>query len=212
MMKKTLLMLAALVLALTSGANDAYPPEIAKWTEADLAAQRTRTVKLMRDFQTAVKAGAGKFVIPPGDYRFDEQPTRNFFLQDVRDLEIDASGATFWVDGRRRIDLVSMRRCRNVKLSNLTVDYYPLGHSQGRVTKLDPAAKSLEIELAPGFPEPVLPLWLERPGQVKAIFFDERPPGCCRPGWTGSPDSNRWGAAGTGPKSATTARSSIPAS
>lgn len=71
MMKKTLLMLAALVLALTSGANDAYPPEIAKWTEADLAAQRTRTVKLMRDFQTAVKAGAGKFVIPPGDYRFD---------------------------------------------------------------------------------------------------------------------------------------------
>ena len=50
MMKKTLLMLAALVLALTSGANDAYPPEIAKWTEADLAAQRTRTVKLMRDF------------------------------------------------------------------------------------------------------------------------------------------------------------------
>lgn len=174
MMKKTLLMLAALVLALTSGANDAYPPEIAKWTEADLVAQRTRTVKLMRDFQTAVKAGAGKFVIPPGDYRFDEQPTRNFFLQDVRDLEIDASGATFWVDGRRRIDLVSMRRCRNVKLSNLTVDYYPLGHSQGRVTKLDPAAKSLEIELAPGFPEPVLPLWLERPGQVKAIFFDEK--------------------------------------
>ena len=33
---------------------------------------------------------------------------------------------------------------------------------------------SLEIELAPGFPEPVLPLWLERPGQVKAIFFDEK--------------------------------------
>ena len=24
------------------------------------------------------------------------------------------------------------------------------------------------------FPEPVLPLWLERPGQVKAIFFDEK--------------------------------------
>lgn len=171
-MKKYFCFLLFLLSAALLCANEAYPPEIAAWQENDFNNQRKAAAELVRNFRNAVASGAKKFIIPSGDYRFDGEMVKNFYLHDLQDMEIDAAGATFWVDGRKRYDCVVMRRCRNIKLSNLTIDAYPLSYSQGKVTHIDPAEKSLTIRISPGFPEPLLPLWMSRPGHIKAIFFD----------------------------------------
>jgi hypothetical protein len=133
---------------------------------ADKEAQRSAGARLVQDLHAAIQNRARRFVIPPGDYRFDGPAARDFALQDLSDFEIEATGATFWFSPNLG---VRIRNCRHVTLRGLTIDTDPLPWLQGRITAVDPAAKTMNVTVEDGFRVP-------QPGELKlrgrALFFD----------------------------------------
>jgi len=150
-------------------ANDAYPPEIAAWTDKDIAGFMQAGASLKQRLDEAIREGKKEFTIPPGNYFF-ESKTPVFRLQRVEGLTINGAGATLWFDPAQQA--IVLEKCRNVVLRGLTIDYYPLPFSQGRIMAVNEADKSLDIEIEEGFPVPDNAKWVKRVGAIKAIFFD----------------------------------------
>ncbi len=132
-----------------------YPQQIAAWTEADMEAQRAAAGKLVEDLAAAVAAGEKRFVIPPGQYRFGPGGPESLLIKKAKDLEIDATGVTFWLYPFQRVDGVRLEECENVAIEGLTIDYYPLPYPQGVVTEINPGAGYFEFRLDPGYPSPL---------------------------------------------------------
>lgn len=166
-----LLPLAAAIIATMGSflANDAYPPEIAAWTETDIAGFKAAGAELKQKLLAAVKSGAKEFTVPPGHYFF-EGKSPVILIEKANGLTINAQGATFWFNPAQHA--MEIKDSRNVTLKGLTFDYYPLPCSQGRITALNFANKSLDLEIDPGFPIPDPAVWVKRVGAIKAIFFD----------------------------------------
>jgi len=150
--------------------NDAYPPDIASWSDELKLAQRTAARKLVAHVAAAAKRGDTEFRIPPGHYRFNRHGPQHFELCNVKDLIIDASGATFWFDGRFRTDSVNLVGCKNVTIRGLTVDYDPLPYAQGEIVMIDKTSKTVDMHIDSGFPLPDAS-WTKVVGKIKAVFY-----------------------------------------
>ncbi len=157
-----------LAAGLAAEENWLYPAEIAAWTDEIKQGQREAAAKLMAELKEAIARGDKNFAVAPGDYRFGSKETPNFKLEKVYGLTIDARGATFWFDGRQRIDGVMLVDCREVTLRGLTIDYDPYGSSQGEIKAIDPEDRSVEITIDPGFP---LPDGWKTGGNIKAVIY-----------------------------------------
>jgi hypothetical protein len=154
-----------------AASNQAFPPEIAAWTEADYAAQRDAAVRLNKDLQAAVSRGDKAFTIAPGNYRFHPDSLPSLQLRGAHDLTIEAAGATFWLYPFQRTDGILLDKCRNVTLRGLTVDYYPATYPQGDVVAINPEVGYIDFQLAPGFSTP-----MDVPGHLadaKLEHFDQ---------------------------------------
>lgn len=132
----------------------AYPEEIASWTADEMQQQREAAARILADLTKAAAAGKKRFVIPPGDYRFGPGGPENLHLKNAGDLEIEATGATFWLYPFQRKDGILFENCRNVTLRGLTVDYFPKPFPQGKVTEVNAAEGYIEFHLDPGYSSP----------------------------------------------------------
>ncbi|PTX98048.1 hypothetical protein DB345_04210 [Spartobacteria bacterium LR76] len=152
--------------------NAAYPPQVAAWTEEEIQRQRASASQLILDIAAAVAAGERRFVVPPGQYRFGPGGAANLLLKGVRDFELDADGATFWLYPFQRVDGVELQDCEDVTIKGLTIDYSPMPCSQGTVTEINAEAGYIEFTVDTGFP---LPLEI-RSGSVNAkiVHFTEK--------------------------------------
>ncbi|MBL8995129.1 MAG: hypothetical protein JNM63_17410, partial [Spirochaetia bacterium] len=111
----------ALFFPVAQGANKALPPEIASWSEAIKMSQRKAGVKIMTQIREAAAEGALRFVIPPGDYRFDDAAISNHLEFTATNLVIEAGGATFWIEEDiTRFAGLRIKQCKNVTLRGLT--------------------------------------------------------------------------------------------
>ena len=133
----------------------AYPEDIASWTADDMQRQREAADRLVADLTKAAAAGEKRFLIPPGHYRFGPGGPENLHLKNAGDLEIDATGVTFWLYPFQRKDGILFENCRNVTLRGLTVDYFPTPFPQGEITGVNAAEGYLEFHLDPGYSSPL---------------------------------------------------------
>lgn len=171
---------ACSLVALNSACNEspeptpppAIPPSAAElgtgpqWTAEQKDAQRAAAAKVLENLAATLQRGEKQFVIPPGDYRFDEKLGKGIELEGVDGLTIEATGATFWSDRHRG---VRFKNCKNITLNGLTLDSDPLPWIQGTITALDPAAKTIDFKIEPGFQEPdAKELEIHR----RVLFFD----------------------------------------
>jgi len=136
------------------------------WSDAQKTAQRQNAASVLENLRQSVSRGEHRLTIAPGDYRFDSPLARDFVLEHLSDFTVEANGATFWFDPKYGVRL---RDCHRVQLKGLTIDTDPLPWLQGRITAVDPAAKTMEFEVEPGFPSP-------RPAAFnlrrRILFFD----------------------------------------
>lgn len=130
--------------------------------EKDL--QRAAARNLLANLKAELAAGQKSITLPPGDYRFDRGS--GVLIQKAEDVEIEATGVTFWFGPDKGVVL---DQCRNVKLRGLTIDADPLPWTQGVIESIDPRAKEMVVRLDPGYP--VLEgKQLTQPGRI--LFFD----------------------------------------
>lgn len=134
------------------------------FTEAEKSEQRAAANRLLASLVQSIGAREKSFVVPPGDYRFDQG--RGFTLRRLEDAEIEATGATFWFGPNNGVVL---EQCRNVKLRGLTIDSDPLPWTQAVVEEIEPKAQTMVIRLEPGYAVPEGDQ-LARPSRV--LFFD----------------------------------------
>lgn len=110
-----------------------------------------------RDPQTMLDllAKAGKenarIVIPPGVYRFCDTKGSGVAIQGMRRTTIVADGVTVIFKPGQSF---SLNDCEDVTLSGLTVDFDPLPFTQGVISEINVAKKSLVFVLENGFSAP----------------------------------------------------------
>lgn len=162
-------------LATTGAAGEAAsdpqsgPPRVAlprNWTEGERSAQRSAAQRVMREVQAAVGRGEHRYVVVPGDYRFDGPYTRDFVLEGVRNFAIEGEGATFWFHPRVGIRL---KDCVGVTLRGLVIDTDPLPWWQGRIQSRDTEKKTMDIALDAGYVPPGPDEFMAR---RRVLFFD----------------------------------------
>ncbi len=139
-----------------SADNYAYPEPIASWSEAVKEGQRQAAKEMQAKLAKAIADKAGKFVIPPGDYRFKRSWGGSYLgLNGVSDMTIEGKGVTFWFEPwGDDVKPILLDNCRNVKITGLTIDVDPPANIQGEVIKLLPDEDSLILKLDPGFSLP----------------------------------------------------------
>jgi hypothetical protein len=140
----------AACLAGTDTPVPANPPAIAGsgpgFTDAEKEAQRKAATDLLSALESKIASGEKSIVIPPGDYRFDQRKGVRFHR--IEDVEIDATGATFWFGPGNG---VLFEECRNSKLLGLTIDSDPLPWTQGVIEEIDPKAETIVVRIEPGY-------------------------------------------------------------
>lgn len=136
------------------------------FTDAEKAEQRAAAARLLSSLAQATASGTKSFVVPPGNYRFDQG--RGFSLVRLADMDIEAVGATFWFGPSLGVEL---QGCRNVRLRGLTIDSDPLPWTQGVIESIDNGARTMEIRIEPGY-HVLSGEELEKPCRV--MFFDGR--------------------------------------
>ena len=125
------------------------------FTDGQKALQREAGAALVRQIAAARADGRKRLTIAPGDYRFGGN--RGLTLSDLRDLTIEAAGATFWFE-RSAEDVLAdpqglrLERCRRLAIHGLTIDFDPLLTIQARILSLDVGADTLEVEADEAFP------------------------------------------------------------
>lgn len=137
------------------GANKAYPPEIAGWSETVKSSQRLAGARIMTELRQAAAKGEPRFTIPPGDYRFDDAGISNHLELTATNLVVEATGATFWIEEDiTRFAGIRFKACHNMAFRGLAIDYDPLPFVQGEILSLDPESKSLIFRVDEGFMDP----------------------------------------------------------
>jgi len=87
-------------------------------------------------------------VLPPGVYRFCDTELPGISVQGLRRTTIVADGVTVLFKAGQSFNL---NDCEDVTLSGLTVDYDPLPFTQGTITAIDAAGKSVSFVLEDGY-------------------------------------------------------------
>ncbi len=105
------------------------------------------------DIQTRLKQFAAgtevEITIPPGIYRL---PKEGLLLRKLKDRTIHAEGVTL-LGTELSPSALQFQACVNVTLTGLTLDYDPLPFTQGRLTSIDPTARTADFEISVGYPD-----------------------------------------------------------
>lgn len=123
--------------------------------EAEKAKQRRAGARLHAQVMQAHAAGAKRFRIPPGEYRFTDMKPLRFI--GLKDFTIDATGVTFWFERDMKqlaanppgLDLVA---CTNVTLKGVAIDFDPPLYIQARITRIDHDGGAFDVDVHDGFP------------------------------------------------------------
>lgn len=97
-----------------------------------------------------LKKGVKKIVIPAGKYRVKPVNRQHLLLQNLKDVEIVADGVRMICTQTTRA--LTVRRCTNVVIRGLMIDYDPLPFTQGKIVAISSDKKVHEIELFDGYP------------------------------------------------------------
>lgn len=151
--------------------NAALPDAYPKWTGPEKLALRERGRSILRTIREASAAKRGKVVVPPGDYLFHADWSRESTLAGLTDLEIVADGATFWFEPPL-VHALLFENCRNVKTVGLTIDCTIPCWFQAQVTSVDHEAGTITATVMPGY-EPRSPDGKpESTGNRALMFYD----------------------------------------
>lgn len=133
-----------------------YPAQVAAWSEATRDAQRLAGVSLLEDLNAALEKGEKAFHVPPGVYRFDEfsgsARGKGWYVRlfEVNDFVLDGHGSTFYFS--KPGHALSLYKCTDVTVKNLTFDWDPLPFCQGTVAALED--DRITVRLDPGYRMP----------------------------------------------------------
>ena len=124
-------------------------PPIPPYTEEERAKQIEAGKKFKEDLAAAVKRGDAFFRIQPGEYRFPDNT--GFCFDQISNMEIDATGATFWMERPENLTLdnpigITVSHCDHLVLKGLTLDFDPPLFIQGKVTSFDYTAEKPYID------------------------------------------------------------------
>jgi len=112
-------------------------------------------VALQRMIDNAYHAGKKSVVIPPGTYRITAEAgpdkTHCFVFTDMHDFRIDAKDVTF-VNTSRARGTIQFLNCSKITLSGLTIRHEVPQASQGTLIQIAPDRKSLDVQVAAGYP------------------------------------------------------------
>ena len=115
-------------------------------------------VALQHMIDDAYKTGKKRVVIAPGTYRVSAETGPDkahcFVFTDMHDFRIDAKDVTF-VNTSRARGTIQFLNCSNVALSGLTIRHEVPSASQGTLTQIAPDRKSLDVQVAAGYPADV---------------------------------------------------------
>ena len=111
----------------------------------------------------AAASGENRIVIPPGRYRAAPRDGMHLVLRDFHDVTVVADDVELICTETTRA--LHIQDCRNLTIRGLTIDYDPLPFTQGKVVKVSPTRRRLEIEIMNGYPTGAL-------GRNKLEVFD----------------------------------------
>ncbi len=136
--------------------------------------------------QIILKLDAGRYLFSSADV----PPHRGHVILDgLSNLTLSGVGPeTELIMTDTKASGIVLRRCENVRIEQLSVDYDPLPHTQGTIIAADPDKRSFDVEIDPGFPSPldehiVTETWrktrayLFKPNstELNTLFFDQYP-------------------------------------
>lgn len=114
------------------------------------------TEAIRKALAAAIKAKGAVLKFEPKVYRLKE--TKNswfhFEIHNVRDLTIDGCGATLLSTPTNQV--FSIVGCRNVTVSNLSIDYFPKPYTQAEITSVEQGSGSFVINTLDGYPANIL--------------------------------------------------------
>jgi hypothetical protein len=104
----------------------------------------------------AIAAGEHRVVIPPGTYRLEAPPGTKAHLvfTGLKNFEIEATGVTLLLGTRNKMGIY-FDRCERVTLRGATLIYDPIPFSQGKITAIAPDARTVDVQVAAGYPTDV---------------------------------------------------------
>ena len=111
---------------------------------------RDKGQRILCEIREASAAGQARIIIPPGDYLFNANWSRQSTLKDLAGLEIVAEDVTFWFEPPLVHGLL-FQNCRNVTLRGLTIDFTIPCWFQAQVKGIDRQSKTLYAQLMPGY-------------------------------------------------------------
>ncbi len=148
-MKKTPVVVCALLLSL-----GATPPVLKpiRAQPTTMAISPDHPEQLRDGILAAFKAGQKKAVVPAGVYSLPPSNTgANLEFADLKDFEIDATGATFSMQDNSKTG-VYFRNCQNVTLRGATIRNATFPFTQGTIAAIAPDRKSFELQIDAGYP------------------------------------------------------------
>ncbi len=146
-----------------------------QFTDTEKQFQREAGKELLLQIKRASDRKLKVFRIPPGDYRYRAGWDPDCpIIEGVHDLQIEASGVTFWMEPPLIWGLL-VRKCRNLTFSGLTIDFDPLPFFQARVLQVDSVNERVTAEIMVGHEPRNADGLAEDKGQRVMLFF--RPDG-----------------------------------
>ena len=108
---------------------------------------------LQQTILDAYKAGQKKIVIPAGIYRIPASDQgANLEWKDLKNFEIDASGATFLMEDNGKTG-VYFGNCHNVTFRGATIRNATIPFTQGAVAAMADDRKSFDLQIDDGYPD-----------------------------------------------------------
>jgi len=143
--------ICAVLLASSTRCLDLRPLH-AQQTAMPIALSPEHPEQLREGILAAFKAGLHKIVVRAGVYQIPPSNAgANLEFADLKDFEIDATGATFLMLDNSKGG-VSFRNCQNVTLRDATIRNAVFPFTQGKIVAIAPDRKSFELQIDAGYP------------------------------------------------------------
>lgn len=140
--------------------------------EEEAAAQRKKGQEILEQIRSASREGRETVVIPPGDYRFHADWSRQSTLEGIENLEIVAKGVTFWFEPPH-IHALLFKNCRNVIVRGLEIDFTNPPWFQARILDIDREQGFVLAGLFKGYRPRSPEGKRETNGERKFVFYDD---------------------------------------
>ena len=112
-----------------------------------------------RALAEAVRRGPGAVLhIPAGVYQLQTPMDGGMIaIHNADGLTVQGEDGTLLISNQPAVNMVHIVDSRNVTVRNLTMDRHPFVFTQGRIGALDAAARTVDVDIDPGYDEPDAP-------------------------------------------------------